>query len=75
VRYEPSEACHACRPPKRYPGRHAVCPAGIELARLNEERYAETLTAVRAIPDHEHTRKAKDNNAKAISKGFRRRDR
>jgi hypothetical protein len=60
MRYEPSDECHACRPPKRYPGCHAVCPVGIELARLNAERYAETLTAVRAIPDHEATKKGRN---------------
>lgn len=60
MRYEPSDECRACRPPKRYPGCHAVCPVGIEQAKKNAERYAETLAAVRAIPEHTATRKARN---------------
>jgi len=52
--------CMACRPPKRYPGCHAVCPVGIAQAKKNAKRYAETLEAVRAIPDHAETRKARE---------------
>ena len=75
MRYEPSDECHACRPPKRYPGCHAVCPVGIAQAKKNAERYAETLSDLRAQPDHEHTKRLKDRNAKAISRGFRKLDR
>ena len=60
MRYEPSDECHACRPPKRYPGCHSVCPVGIAQAKKNAERYAETLSALRAIPDHAETKKARE---------------
>jgi hypothetical protein len=69
MRYEPSEACHACRAPKRYPGCHAVCPVGIEQAKKNTERYAETLETVRAIPEHAETRKARNDALRRSKSG------
>lgn len=69
MRYKPSDECHACRPPKRYPGCHATCPIGIAQAEENEKRYTETLEAVRAIPDHEGTRKARDRELRRSKNG------
>jgi hypothetical protein len=69
MRYEPSDECYACRTPKRFPGCHAVCPVGIKQAEKNAERYAETLEAVRAIPDHKATNKRRDAAAKSVRAG------
>ena len=69
MKYYAGKECQACRPPKRYPGCHAVCPVGIKLAKKNEERYAETLTVVRAIPEHTETRKARNDALRRSKSG------
>jgi len=52
--------CQPCRAPKRHPGCHSTCPIGIAQAKANAERYAKTLAATRAIPEHTETRKARN---------------
>jgi hypothetical protein len=54
------ETCQPCRPPKRHVGCRETCEGWKWREEQKQLRYAETLTAVRAIPDHEATKKGRN---------------
>jgi hypothetical protein len=63
------ETCQPCHPPKRYAGCSADCPGWKYREEQNRERYAETLAAVRAIPDHAETRNARNEELRRQKNG------
>jgi hypothetical protein len=61
--------CQPCKPPKRHAECHINCPGYLAREEQKQQRYAATLAAERAIPEHRATKQARNSELRRSKSG------